>query len=268
MDTDALAPPGEAIDREIGWEGFCNARDLGGLPTRDGRRTRRGALIRSADLRFVTAAGWRAAYDAGVRTIIDLRNDDEVRPADGPGLTALGGSAQFSPEPSGPFVPAGMTRVQVPIDGVEDTEFWRYLNDNLLNGTPLYYRPFLDRKPDRCAAAVTAVARAQPGGIVFHCGAGRDRTGLLALLLLALVGVEPEHIAADYELSAAALAPLFAALGQPDPGPAIARILADKGTTMRAAMLATCDGLDAEAYLLAAGVSPEDIDRVRARLLG
>lgn len=256
-----------AVDREVGWEGFCNARDLGGLPTRDGRRTRRGALIRSADLRFVTAAGWRAAYDAGVRTVIDLRNDDEVQPTDRPGLTALGGSAQFSPEPSGPFVPAGMTRVQVPLDGVEDTEFWRYLNDNLLNGTPLYYRPFLDWKPDRCAAAVTAVARAQPGGIVFHCGAGRDRTGLLALLLLSLVGVEPEHIAADYELSTAALVRLFALLGRVDEGPIVARILADKGTTVREAMLGVCQGLDAEAYLLTAGVSPEDIGRVRARLL-
>ncbi|MGC1214242.1 MAG: tyrosine-protein phosphatase [Micromonospora sp.] len=256
-----------AVDREVNWEGFCNARDLGGLPTRDGRWTRRGALIRSGDLRFVTAAGWRAAYDAGVRTVIDLRNDDEVRPAHGPGLTALAGSAQFAPEASGPFVPTGMTRVQVPLDGVEDTGFWRYLNDNRLNGTPLYYRPFLDRKPDRCAAAVTAVARAQPGGIVFHCGAGRDRTGLLALLLLSLAGVEPEHIAADYELSTSALARLFTALDQPDQGPALARILADKGTTVREAMLATCDGLDAEAYLLAAGVSPEDIERVRARLV-
>lgn len=65
------------VDRSITWEGFYNARDLGGLATRDGRMTRPGALVRSADLRFVTEAGWRAAYDAGIRTIIDLRNDDE-----------------------------------------------------------------------------------------------------------------------------------------------------------------------------------------------
>jgi hypothetical protein len=54
-------------------EGFFNARDLGGLPTRDARVTDRGALIlRSADPRFVTEAGWRAAHHTGVRTVIDL----------------------------------------------------------------------------------------------------------------------------------------------------------------------------------------------------
>jgi hypothetical protein len=58
---------------EVTWEGFFNARDLGGLPTRDARVTHRGALIRSAAPRFVTEAGWRAAHDAGVRTVIDLR---------------------------------------------------------------------------------------------------------------------------------------------------------------------------------------------------
>lgn len=255
------------MDREITWEGFYNARDLGGLPTRDGRLTRPGALIRSADLRFVTDAGWRAAYDAGVRTVIDLRNDDEIYSWSGSGLTARAGSAHFAPTGSGPFVPLGMQWVHVPLDGVEDTDFWRYLNDERLNGTPLYFRPFLQRKPDRCAAAVRAVARAQPGGVIFHCGAGRDRTGLLTLLLLALVGVDPEAIASDYELSTERLGALFAAMGREDQGPMIEKILADKGTTAREALLATLDGFDAEAYLLAAGVSSDDLVAIRSRLL-
>jgi hypothetical protein len=255
--------------REITWEGFFNARDLGDLPTRDGRVTRRGALIRSADLRFVTDAGWRSAYRAGVRTIIDLRNDDEVRPHTGPGAgpTALAGSAQLAPSADGASIPDGMERVRVPLDGVEDVEFWRYLNEERLNGTPLYYRPFLKRKADRCAAAVAAVARAQPGGILFHCGAGRDRTGLLTLLLLALVDVEPEVIAEDYESTTEPLRALFAAIGRADEGPMIEQILAAKGTTARAAVLATLDGFDVETYLLAAGLSANDLAQVRYRLL-
>ncbi|MGH3379601.1 MAG: tyrosine-protein phosphatase, partial [Actinoallomurus sp.] len=64
--------------REIRWDGFFNARDLGGLPTRAGQTTRHGVFVRSADLRFVTEAGWRAARDYGIRTVLDLRNDDEV----------------------------------------------------------------------------------------------------------------------------------------------------------------------------------------------
>lgn len=253
--------------REITWQGFFNARDLGGLPTRDGGLTRRGALIRSADLRFVTGSGWRSAYDAGVRTIIDLRNDDEVRPHAGPGLTALGGSAQFAPTASGAFAPRGIERVHVPLDGVEDTHFWRYLNDQRLNGTPLYYQPFLRRKADRCAAAVGAVAHAKPGGVIFHCGAGRDRTGLVTLLLLALVEVDPEIIAADYDLTSGQLPALFAAMGRQDEGPLIAQILAGQGTTAREAILATLDGFNAEEYLLAAGLDSKDLASVRSRLL-
>src|SRR5258708_28802036 len=67
-------------DRAIWWEGFYNARDLGGRPTISGAATRYGVLIRSADLRFVTAVGWQSAVDAGFRTVLDLRNDDEAEP--------------------------------------------------------------------------------------------------------------------------------------------------------------------------------------------
>lgn len=268
MSDDLAGRDPTTADREITWEGFANARDLGGLPAGAGRAIRRGVLIRSADPRFVTAAGWRAAHRAGVRTIIDLRNDDEVRPPAGPGLTALGGSAQFAPVAEGPVVPPGLERVPVPLDGVEDIEFWRYLNAERLNGTPLYFTPFLERRPDRCAAVVTAVARARPGGVIFHCGAGRDRTGLLALLLLALLGVPAEIIAADYQLSTAPLRALYARMGRADEGPVIERILADKGTTAREAILATLDGFDARGYLLAAGVSGEDLAALRARALG
>jgi hypothetical protein len=63
----------EGKPRGVTWEGFFNARDLGGPPTGDARVSDCGALLRSADPRFVTEAGWRAAPDAGVRTVIDLR---------------------------------------------------------------------------------------------------------------------------------------------------------------------------------------------------
>jgi protein-tyrosine phosphatase len=241
-----------SASRDVTWEGFFNARDLGGLPTRDGGVTRRGAFIRSADLRFVTVAGWRSAYEAGVRTVVDLRNDDEVRPGAGPGLTALGGSAHFVPvEPRAP-VPGGIDTVHMPLDGVEDVAFWRYLNEERLNGTPLYFGPFMERKPERCAAAVAAVANTRPGGVIFHCGGGRDRTGLLALLLLALAGVEPEVIAADYEQSMSgrsSRAALLAAMGDADDSAGYHRALAGRGTTARAAVLATLEGFDAETYL-------------------
>ena len=254
-------------DRRITWEGFFNTRDLGGLPTRHGRTTRHGAFVRSADLRFVTAEGWRAAHDAGVRTVVDLRNPDEIRRVRGEGATKAGGSASFTAPTDATPPPPETRRVEVPMDDVEDVVFWRGVNHGGLNGSPLYFRPFLDRKADRCAAVVTALARSGPGGVLFHCGAGRDRTGLVSLLLLSLAEVEPEAIADDYALSTDALGPLFAALGQADQAPVIASLLAARGLTLRGSVLDVLGDLDARTLLLEAGVARTDLDRVRGMLL-
>ncbi|UMP05308.1 tyrosine-protein phosphatase [Amycolatopsis sp. EV170708-02-1] len=253
--------------RAVNWEGFYNTRDLGGLPTRSGHTTRYGAFFRAADLRFVTGEGWAQARQSGVRTIVDLRNADEIRPATAKSPTAVAGSAHFTATAAGTTTPAGIDRIEVPLDEIEDGEFWQHINREQLNGSPLYYRPFLERKAGRCAAVITALARCGPGGVLFHCGAGRDRTGLITLLLLALADVQPEAIATDYDLSTEALKPLFAAMGTEDQGPIIQSILTNRGTTTRAAVLSTLDGLDVERYLLAAGVSNTDLDSIRGRLL-
>ncbi len=236
-----------SIERSVDWDGFHNARDLGGLPTRRGGRTRPGAFYRSATLQLVTPRGWQQAHEAGVRTVVDLRNDDE-----------LGG------EPTGSV---GMTRVHVPIDGVEDTELWRWLREEGLDGTPLYYRPFLTRRRDRVAAVMTCLARSTSGGVVFHCSAGRDRTGLVTLLLLALADVEPEAIAEDYTLSVEPLRRLSALVGRPDEQPALERVLASHGTTAQASLLAVLEEMDVASYLHDAGVTRNDLATLRDRLV-
>ncbi|WYW21893.1 tyrosine-protein phosphatase [Amycolatopsis coloradensis] len=142
------------------------------------------------------------------------------------------------------------------------------MNSEQLNGSPLYYRLFLERKAGRCAAVITALAHCRPGGVLFNCGAGRDRTGLITLLLLALADVRPEAIATDYDLSTEALKPLFAAMGTEDQGPIIQSILTNRGTTTQAVILSTLEGLDVERYLLATGVGNTDLDGIRSRLLG
>ena len=233
--------------RAVSWDGFHNARDLGELPTRDGGVTRRGAFYRSATVELVTAEGWHAAHEAGVRTVVDLRNDEEVD-----GL---------------PTDPVVMTRVRVPLDGVEDTELWRHLSEEGLHGTPMYYAPFLSRRPDRVVAVMTALARTAPGGVLFHCGAGRDRTGLVTLLLLALADVEPEAVADDYMLTVEPLRALLAHLGRPDDQPIIDRQLAARGTTARDSLLATLEELDVATYLRDAGMSEDDLQTLRSRLV-
>ncbi|OLZ46823.1 protein tyrosine phosphatase [Amycolatopsis keratiniphila subsp. nogabecina] len=254
-----------STSRAVTWEGFFNTRDLGGLPTTSGDTTGYGAFFRAADLRFVTGTGWAQARESGVRTVIDLRNADEIRPAETP-LTAQAGSAQFAAASTGPAIPTGVDRLEVPLDDIDDVEFWQHVNRERLNGTPLYYPVFLQRKAERCAAVIKAMAHADPGGILFHCGAGRDRTGVIALLLLALADVEPQAIAADYALSAEALKALFAAMGTADQEPLIQAVLADRGTTVEEAVMATLEGFDVEQYLRAAGVTGRELHDVRSRL--
>jgi protein-tyrosine phosphatase len=142
--------------------------------------TRRGALVRSEAVDRLTPAGWAALRAHGVRTIIDLRNDDE------------------RVENAG-----GIETIHIPLDRLEeDPEFWVDWMNGPQFATPLYYGPFIERFPDRIEEVLDAIEQAPPGGVLFHCVGGRDRTGLVAIAALAAAGVPPEVIADDYELGA------------------------------------------------------------------
>jgi protein-tyrosine phosphatase len=235
-------------DRHLDWQGCFNVHDLGGLPTSDGRSTRWGAVVRADALDGLTAEGWAALVEHGVRTVVDLRNDDE-----------LGQDAAARP--------SGIMTVRVPLDVSEDREFWNDWQNGPQFGTPRYYRPHLDRFPERSAAVVAAVARAQPGGVVIHCGGGRDRAGQVTLLLLALVGVPAEVIAADYALSFERLPAGYAARGEDDQGPLLRSYLTEQGTSAEALIVELLDGLDVEAHLARAGLGTDDVAALRRRLL-
>jgi protein-tyrosine phosphatase len=97
--------------------------------------------------------------------------------------------------------------------------------------------------------------------------AGRDRTGLITMLLLALVGVEPEEIAADYRLSTERLAALYAHDGEEDQGPLLEAFLSGQGTSTREVMLGTLASLDLDAFVRAAGIADEDLAALRDRLI-
>ena len=63
-----------------------------------------------------------------------------------------------------------MTTIRLPLDGIMDREFWDISESGPQFGTPLYYRPHLERFPDRSAAVVAAIACAAPGAVAFHRG--------------------------------------------------------------------------------------------------
>jgi protein-tyrosine phosphatase len=225
-------------DRHLTWDGCRNVRDLGGLPTADGGRIRPGALVRADALERLTAEGWTALWDHGVRTVIDLRNDDEIGEDDAPR-------------------PDGLTTVRLPLDGIEDMDFWQHWIHRPEFGTPHYYRAFLERFPERPARVLAAIAHARPGGVAVHCGIGRDRTGIVALLALGFAGVPADVIADDYALSS----------GRVPPGDEPDAFYAERATTPEQALLEVLDGLDVEAYLRGAGLGAGDLAPLHLRLV-
>jgi protein-tyrosine phosphatase len=239
-----------AVSRDLDWDGCFNVRDLGNLPIRGGGRTRWGATVRADALDGLSHSGWEAAVRHGVRTVIDLRNDDERAGLD------------LTPRPD------AITTVHVPLDVSEDREFWSIWRRGPQFGTPLYYRPHLERFPERNAAVTSAIADAEPGGVAFHCNGGRDRAGQVTMLLLALAGVRPEVIATDYAISFERLPARYAARGEVDQGPALRTFLSEQGTSAETLIIELLATLDVAAYLLDAGLSEDDLRRLRARITG
>ena len=164
--------------------------------------------------------------------------------------------------------PTGLTEIHVPIDGTDDEDFWAPLRANGHWGTVLYYPPFLDRFPDRIAAAVRAFADAPAGGVLLHCGRGRDRTGLISMILLSLAGVGVADIVEDYRASDdERVVALRAALGMHDDTTGIEAIYQRAGTTSVDAIVDIVRSLDPVSLLLRGGLADADIDRARRRLV-
>jgi protein-tyrosine phosphatase len=192
-------------------------------------------LVRSDDPFRLTDKGWKALAEHGVRTIITLRTE---------------GKTEYEHDLE--VLPSGVEAVSVAIEDLNDTEFLHKWAATDLWCTPLYYQDALNRWPQRHAQVVASFVQAQPGGVLVHCVRGNDRTGIITLLLLALAGVDAAEIAADYELS---------------PDPERDEILGARDTSSRDVILDTLDNLDAETYLLEAGLSPSEIEAARERLL-
>ena len=224
-----------ASDRALPIDGLVNARDLGGIRLRGGGATPTGALARCESADLIADTGWERLRELGYRTVLDLRQ---------PAERARDAHAR----------PAWVHVVGVDLDGLDDhPSFWVPYWDTGLVGTPLYYLPHLAELPARAGSALRAILGAPAGGVLFHCGAGRDRTGLVALLLLLAVDAEPEDIVDDY-LATVRLGPERAAnSGERDMEPALEALLAERGTTSEAAFRDALTGVDLDRFLDAAG---------------
>lgn len=228
--------------RHLAWDGCVNVRDLGGLPTSDGRVTRRGTLVRADSLDGLTDAGWEALWAYGIRTVVDLRNAEERLAVEDRRPTRL-------------------TTLHVPLEDLDDRDFWQTYGH--LDTTPLIFQPILTHWPARVVSVLATIAQASPGGVVFHCARGRDRTGLVAVLLLTFAGVPHQAIVDDYSQSASLLVQ-FDRLREED---RIAARLAAANTTASAVLVAMLASLDVDTFLRTAGLCERELDALRARLL-
>ena len=181
-----------------------------------------------------------------VRTVVDLRDANEREPDRAPR-------------------PAGITTVHVPLDpvGTPFYEHWRSIDNTT---SPLYYHAMLAEQPQLVIAAVRAIASAAPGCVVFHCAGGKDRTGLLALVLLTLAGTMPGEIIADYLLSYDRLKKHFDAVGARDQLTAVTELLACHGTTIEASLTSTIASLSMPDFLLQNGLSETELATLCTRL--
>ena len=240
-------------ERVVTLDGSLNTRDLGGLPLAHGGRTRFGVMLRSDAVLGLGLLDAERLEKVGLTTVIDLRGVGERERA----VSAFVGR-----------------------DGVEvhHVEIWQAIHD--AGATPsdpwdliAHYLAALDHAAGAFAQA-TRVLVAAPGAALFHCTAGKDRTGLLAALVLEAVGVPRSVVIDDYVLTHDRIDPLRERLLVDAESRGIARedfarLLGATPELLQPAL----EHLDARyggarAYLRSAGVEAGTLQRLEERLTG
>lgn len=188
-----IIPHPEADDprRIVPLEGAFNFRDLGGYRTVDGRTTRWNQLYRSGKLNELTDTDLHTVASLGLHTVYDLRSENEAKE-----------------EPDRLPVSDALMRLHRPI--VDPARFSRarmafaavFRRNRLIKlFREGYTRIILDGNADIIGELLTAMANGEKRPLLFHCTAGKDRTGVISAVALELVGVPCETILADYALS-------------------------------------------------------------------
>jgi protein-tyrosine phosphatase len=161
----------EESEKAVGWDGAVNAWHVAGEVYRMGRRE------------WLTEAGWQQAYDGGIRSVIDLRNEAERRRRETDPPLSAEALARFAV-------------VLAPTEDPANSEFRKicgpYLND------PAFYADNARLFPEMLAGVFKALAAAE-GGVVIQCSAGRDRSGMVAAMLQDLAGHGDEAIVLGYQ---------------------------------------------------------------------
>jgi protein-tyrosine phosphatase len=244
------------IDRHIVLNGICNLRDLGGYPVAGGDSIRWRRVLRSDSLHDLRDNDIDMLVEAGVTSVIDLRDASEI--AHQPNPFQSHRSVRYKHVPL--FAHLDLHEHLAKVPGADDI---------LLE----LYCEVLTQRQSALSEALSAIADAGPGAVLFHCTVGKDRTGVLAALVLAAVGASADDIVTDYTLSTGRIETIqqrmlakFIAAGADRQ--ALLPLFSSDPSTMRG-MLAFLDsrygGIDAYLHVL----DPDRIlrEKLRARML-
>ncbi|MBI2965800.1 MAG: tyrosine-protein phosphatase [Chloroflexi bacterium] len=245
-----------AEDRCVRFEAAYNFRDLGGYRCNDGRRLRWRRLYRSGALQWMTQGDAHKAREVlGVRSVIDLRNSEEVQ-RDG----------------CAPFLQHPVRYFHVPILDGERRASQQAQERPDFDMSRLYLRMLRDGANDFARAVRMVVAHAHEP-IVFHCAAGKDRTGLLAAILLGAFGVSDDDIIDDYALTSRHLDPIIERM-RSTPGYAeiVGDLPADIFSSRPEAMARTLEGVRARwgsmrDYLASIGLDEAELAGIEESVL-
>lgn len=229
--------------REIQLTGTFNIRDLGGLPTRSGRKTRYGKLYRSDGLDHLTEEDLRKLLSLGIQQDIDLRSTNEMEKWN----DLLGEQPEIAYR-------------QIPLLHTIDTM-------NLPATLSDLYLYILDDSQEEFKKIFCYILDYKESATLFHCSAGKDRTGLVAAILLLLVDVEEEDLIRDYCLSEGNLK-LIRERFSVENDPALQAFLSARPEDIGPFLdhLRTGYG-GAEGYLFHIGMSAEEIESLKAILI-
>ena len=236
-------------ERLLQLEGAYNVRDIGGYETKNGRVVQRGRFFRSDGLHRLTERDKNILLDYGIRTMIDLRHELEL---------------------------------EAKQNVFANSEIVEYLNISLLN--PAHggsskmrtlgdmYVYMLEECKHLLCEVFKQIATTKSEVVLYHCTAGKDRTGVITALLLSIAGVNKATIVADYADTEQHLVPLIPELRNDRPAniseEVYERFLGSAPTNMEQMLnhLTKKYG-DAENYLLHSGLTVRHIDKLKMRLL-
>jgi protein-tyrosine phosphatase len=224
-------------------KGTANTRDLGGYPTKDGHVTKWQVFVRSDDLYELTESDKHLLKDYGLSTIIDLRSAPEL---------------QTRPNPY----------ANDPLVDYHNVSLFENASPQVLSKAPAdllksMYIEMLELHQDQVKAIFETIASAKEGMILFHCAAGKDRTGVIAMLLMGLVKVPNRDIVSNYEVSFTNLRRNTYFKQHENPN---SQLLFSTNTNMEDTIRFVRDQYGSiENYLLTIGLSKETLALIKAR---